>query len=215
MASRILLVGTARWLAALRRSYEVAHARSGIQARIYAGQRFSLIIVDAASMYISGIRVCRDLKARFPESTLLLISASANANSATAADIALSAPITARALTAAVSRLLAADPHDVIRCGPFTLNRTARVLQAHGKSAPLSPKLAGLIDLFMSRPNETLPRGDIMRLVWKTAYLDDTRTLDVHIRHARMRLEIDPKKPTYLKTVRGKGYRLEVTPEKW
>ncbi|MYE26032.1 MAG: response regulator transcription factor [Chloroflexi bacterium] len=214
MASRILLIGTARWAATLRRKYEVARARSGLQAKLYSGQRFSLIVIDAASMYVSGERICRDVKARFPDSTLLLISASANAASAASADITLRAPLTARALTTAVSRLLTADPNDVIRCGPFTLNRRARFLQAHGRQAPLSPKLAGLIELFMSRPNETLTRADIMRHVWKTAYLDDTRTLNVHIRHARKLLETDPRKPAYLRTVRGIGYRFEVALEK-
>lgn len=214
MAIRILLIGRARWLTTLRRIYEVAWARSGIQARTYAGQRFRLIIVDAASMYVSGERICRDMKSRFPESTLLLISASAQADNAADADVALSVPLTARTLAAAVSRLLAADPNDVIRCGPFTLNRTTRILQAHGKSAPLNPKLAGLIELFLSRPNKTLARADIMREVWKTAYLDDTRTLNVHIRYARKLLETNPQKPIYLKTVRGIGYRLEIAAEK-
>ena len=208
------MIGAARWAATLRRNYDVAQVRSGVQARMYAGQRFSLIVVDAASMYVSGERICRDMKARFPDSKLLLVSALANADSAADADIALRAPLSARALTAAVSRLLAADPYDVIRCGPFTLHRTARILQAHGRHAPLNPKLAGLIELFMSRPNETLTRAEIMRQVWKTAYLDDTRTLSVHIRHARKLLETDPQKPTYLKTVRGIGYRLEIASEK-
>lgn len=165
-------------------------------------------------MYVSGQRICRDVKSRFPDSTLMLISPSAQVARAADADIVLGAPLTARTLAAAVSRLLAADPNDVISCGPFALNRTARILQAHGRHAPLSPKLAGLIELFMSRPNETLPRADIMRQVWKTAYLDDTRTLYVHIRQARKILETNPQKPAYLKTVRGIGYRLEIVPEK-
>jgi DNA-binding response OmpR family regulator len=214
LASRILLIGTARWLTTLQRNYEVERARSGLQATAYAGQRFRLIIVDAASMYVSGERICRDMKSRFPESTLMLISTSAPADRATHADIVLCAPLTARSLAAAVTRLLAADPNDVICCGPFRLNRTARILQAHGKHVPLNPKLAGLIELFLSRPNVTLARADIMREVWKTAYLDDTRTLNVHIRHARKLLETNPQKPTFLKTVRGKGYRLEIAPEK-
>lgn len=208
------MIGTARWAATLLRKYDVLRARSGIQARTYAGQRISLIIIDAASMYISGERICRDMKARFPDSTLLLLSASAQGDNAADADIALRAPVTARQLTGAVSRLLVAEPEDVISCGPFTLNRKARILQAHGKQAQLNPKLAGLIELFLTQPNETLPRADIMRQVWKTAYLGDTRTLYVHIRHARKILERDPQKPVYLKTVRGIGYRLAIKPEK-
>lgn len=213
MKSRILLIGTARWAATLRRNYDLLRARSGIQARRYAGQRISLIIIDAASMYISGERVCRDLKARFPDSTLLLLSASASGDVPAGADLALSAPVTARQLTGAASRLLAAETMDVISCGPFTLNRRARILQAHGKQAQLNPKLAGLIELFLTQPNKTLPRADIMRQVWQTAYLGDTRTLNVHIRHARKILERDPQKPDYLKTVRGIGYRLEIEPQ--
>jgi len=161
-------------------------------------------------MYISGERICRDMKTRFSESTLILISDASQVESASEADVILSAPLTARQLNRAVSRILNADPLDTVHCGPFTLNRTTRILLAHGKPVQLNPKLAGLIELLMSHPNETLPRGKIMQKVWKTAYLGDTRTLNVHIRHARKILEIDPQKPVYLRTVRGHGYRLEV-----
>ena len=210
MAKRILLIGTARWAAALQRQAELARAPSGLRAKAFIEQTFDLIVVDAASMYISGERVCRDLKARFPRTALILLRKPGNAEDASSADLILSDPVTARQLSAAVSRLLSADPRDIIRCGPFELNRTTRTLLAHGARSQLSPKLAGLIELFMLHPNETLPRVDIMRRVWKTAYLGDTRTLTVHIRHARALLELAPKRPRYLKTLRGLGYRLEI-----
>lgn len=210
MADRILLIGTARWAASLRRQAEVAQAQSGKCARAFGGQRFSLIVIDAASMYISGERLSRDMKTRFPKSAQILISGSSQAESIAAADVILAADVTARQLTGTVSRLLSADPQDAIRCGPFRLNRTTQILHAHGRPILLSPKLAGLIALLMSCPNQTVPRAHIMREVWTTAYLGDTRTLYVHIRRARELLEPDPKNPVYLKTVRGKGYRLEI-----
>lgn len=178
------------------------------------GQAFDVIVVDAASLHISGERVCRELKARFPDATLILITASEKAAGAPSADLVLRDPVSARQLTGAVSRILRANRQDILRCGPFSLNRTTRVLLAPGARSQLSPKLAALIALFMSRPNETLLRADIMRMVWKTGYLGDTRTLNVHIRQARQALEPDPKQPVYLKTVRGRGYRLEIETER-
>lgn len=213
MASRILLIGTARWAATLRRGHDVTHAPSGVRARAFSGQLFDLIVVDAASMYISGERICRDMRARFPAAALLLISAIDQA-AVSAANLALSPPITARQLSGAIARLLAADPRDIIQCGPFLLNRTTLVLRAHGRQTQLNPKLASLIGHFLTNPNVTLLRAEIMRQVWKTAYLGDTRTLTVHIRQARKVLETDPQHPVYLKTVRGKGYRLDIATKK-
>ncbi len=213
MASRILLVGTARWQATLQRHAEVSRSPSGLRAHAFGGQPFDIVVIDAPSMYISGERVCRDLKARFPASAVVLITAG-GAAPASAADLILPEPLGARQLSGAITRILCADPRDVIHCGPFSLNRTTRVLLARGAHSQLSPKLADLIALFLSRPNETLPRAEIMRKVWKTAYLGDTRTLNVHIRRARQVLEPDPQQPRYLKTARGQGYRLEIDAKK-
>jgi len=210
LRERILLIGTARWAANLRRLSEVAQAQSGKGARAFDGQQFNLIVVDAASMYISGERICREMKARFPVAAQILVSGSLRADSVSEADVILNADVTARQLRGAVSRLLSADPHDFLCCGPFRLNRTTRILLSHGRPIPLNPKLAGLIELLMSCPNQTLPQAHIMQEVWKTAYLGDTRTLYVHIRRAREVLEHDPENPVYLKTVRGQGYRLEI-----
>jgi DNA-binding response OmpR family regulator len=58
--------------------------------------------------------------------------------------------------------------------------------------------------------NITVKRSDIMKLIWDTSYLEDTRTLDVHIRWLRERIEPDPSNPVYLQTVRGTGYRLNL-----
>lgn len=161
-------------------------------------------------MYISGERISRDMKARFPDAAQILISSSLGADSIAAADVILAADVTARQLKGAVSRLLSAGPQVSICCGPFRLNRTTRILHSHGRPIPLNRKLADLIELLMSCPNQTLPRARIMREIWNTAYLGDTRTLYVHIRRAREILEQDPANPIYLKTVRGQGYRLEI-----
>ena len=209
-SERILLVGGGRWAPTLRRHREVSRALTGRGARSFAGIRFPVIIIDAASMHTSGVRICRDLRARFPDATLIHIGAG---EPAATADISLRTPLTARRLSGVVARILKADPLNIVSCGPFALNRAARILRAHGRETQLYPKLARLIEVFFSNPNRTLARGEIMRQVWNTDYLGDTRTLNVHIRHARRLLERDPRQPEYLLTVRGTGYRLEVPAE--
>ena len=214
MVDRILLIGTSCWEATLHRHWQVVRADSGKRARELTDQNFKLIIVDAASMYTTGERICRDLKARFPASMMIHIRANQPAGGDQVAEITLKSPLTARHLTGVVSRILSNNPLDTVSCGPFLMNRTTRILQAHGKQVQLNPKLAALIEFFLLHPNEILPRARIMQTVWKTDYLGDTRTLNVHIRHARRVLEQNPQDPKHLKTIRGTGYRLEISAEK-
>ncbi len=212
---RILLLGTARWQVTLSRNWQVTHVASGKRARSLGSQQsFSLIIVDAVSMYTTGERICRRMRQCFPNCKLILIASEPSAPNPQVADIILYPPLTARQLNGLVSRILRDDPLDTIRCGPFVMNRTARILHAHGQSVQLNPKLARLIELFMTHPNQTLSRATIMQRVWKTDYLGDTRTLYVHIRHARKILENNPATPKYLKTIRGIGYQLAIAGEK-
>ena len=74
----------------------------------------------------------------------------------------------------------------------------------------LTPKLAHLLAQFMRHPHQVLTRRELMRRVWHTDYIGDTRTLDVHIRWVREIIEEKPAKPQFLKTVRGKGYILAI-----
>ena len=214
MSERILLIGTGgAWAAALQRNWEVAAAPSGKRARLYAGQRFSLIIVDAVAMRITGERVCRAIKSQHPDCPLVHIQPKHSAKPGEIADVTLSPPLSTRKLLGVVSRILQEDVADAIRCGPFLLNRTTRILQTPRQEVQLNPKLAELIALFMTHPNEVLARETIMRQVWNTNYMGDTGTLNVHIRYVRNVLEDDRRKPVYLKTVRGVGYRLDIPPE--
>lgn len=211
MSDRILLIGAASWQAALRRNWEVITAPSGKRARLYAGQyQFSLIIVDAVSMRITGERVCRAIKSQYPHCPLIHIRPSHSANPSKVADATLSPPLSSRKLIGVVSRMLQEDLTDTLRCGPFLLNRSTRILQTPRQEVQLNPKLAELIALFMAHPNQVLERQTIMRKVWNTNYMGDTRTLNVHIYYARNALEDDRQKPVYLKTVRGVGYWLDI-----
>lgn len=211
VAERILLIGASRRAAVLGRSWELVVAASGKRAKALVDERgFDLIIVDALAMRLPGGRICRDIRRYYPDCPLIHICTKSAAKTSDAADVILSPPFSKRRLMAVVARVLQQEGMDVLECGPFTINRTIGVLQAHGKETRLSPKVADLIALFMTHPNQVLRREAIMRQVWKTSYLGDTRTLDVHIYYARDALEEDRRSPVYIKTLRGVGYRLEI-----
>jgi DNA-binding response OmpR family regulator len=74
----------------------------------------------------------------------------------------------------------------------------------------VTPKQAKLMEMFLRAPGQLLTRKAIIKYVWDTDYTGDTRTLDVHMSWLRSVVEADPRKPRYLKTVRGDGYRLDL-----
>ncbi|HRV94822.1 MAG TPA: helix-turn-helix domain-containing protein [Anaerolineae bacterium] len=87
-----------------------------------------------------------------------------------------------------------------------------RTLYLNGNAEPidLSPMEARLMATLLRYPNQTVSRATIMHEVWQTDYLEDTRTLDVHIRWLRRKVESNPSRPRRIITVRGVGYRLHI-----
>ena len=71
----------------------------------------------------------------------------------------------------------------------------------------MTPKQARLLEMFLRAPGKLLTRREIIKHVWDTDYIGDTRTLDVHISWLRRAIELDPDNPKFLKTIRGVGYR--------
>ena len=100
------------------------------------------------------------------------------------------------------------------RRGPLTvgelrLDTQTRQLTKNGQTMRLAPKLCELLELFMRYPGQVLDRAFIMDKVWKTKYLGDLRTLEVHVSLLRKIIEDNPRKPTYVRTVRTVGYRFD------
>lgn len=201
----------------LNKRYSVLSVASGKQAIAAAQQEVitpGAIILDAISMKTSGERIARQIKAEMGTIPLIHLIDDALKGEVSPADTVITAPVTARKLTMAVSRLAvsvkpAADD-SLIACGPYAMNLTRRTLIVNGQETPLSPKLALLVEYFLRHPDETLDRKQLMEQVWQTDYLGDTRTLDVHIRWFRRAIETNPNKPSVLITVRKVGYRLEL-----
>jgi DNA-binding response OmpR family regulator len=119
-------------------------------------------------------------------------------------------PFTARKVTNRVRKLLDSRHGDMLQRGDLSLNLGTRCVYKGRIFHRLTPRQSKLLEVFMRHPNQTLTRRFLMENVWDTDYMGDTRTLDVHVRWIRERIEDDPSEPKYLRTVRGIGYRFGI-----
>lgn len=94
-----------------------------------------------------------------------------------------------------------------IVCGRFCLDVEARRLTKDGRGTRLTPKMTQLLVTLMINRGKTLTREFLMKEVWDTDFLGDTRTLDVHIHWVRQKVEDDPRHPVYIRTEKRVGYR--------
>jgi DNA-binding response OmpR family regulator len=106
--------------------------------------------------------------------------------------------------------LLPGKDEDAIVVGPIRLNLFKSTVRCHGKLTRLTPQLVSLLKLLIKRNGRVVSRKEIMQHVWRTSYMGDTRTLDVHISWLRKAIEPDIRSPKFIKTVRGLGYRLDI-----
>lgn len=179
-----------------------------------AASKPDLVVFNAASMRSNGSRTCRRLRRALGETPIIHIRNQNEPEELEAeADIYLEHPFTPRKLMNRIRTLLPADDaiEEVVRYGDVKFYPTKPAVDVADRGEQrLTPKLAQLLQEFLRYPNEVVTRVQLMQNVWKTDYIGDTRTLDVHIRWVREVLEIDPAKPKLLLTVRGKGYVLVV-----
>lgn len=220
MTTSVLLIGntTGKYkelMIALNKKYITHIASSGKQALAFLSKNTSihLIVLDANSMNTSGIRITSTLKNLFPNIPIIQIYSTKDTIIKSDADVVVQGHISGRRLINSIERILHNANDDILNVGPFIMNVTRRILITHGKETQLTPKQAQLVETFLRNPGKTIERKYLMEHVWKTDYLGDTRTLDVHIRWIRKIIEDNSKKPRYLKTIRGIGYQLSLPEE--
>jgi DNA-binding response OmpR family regulator len=171
----------------------------------------ALTIIDV-SCGRDGTAYCRAISQACPYRPLILLvdedaSISAESQKLTCGNV-LQLPFTPRKVINRVVKLLNHREGSVLKVGELTLNLQTRCVH-HGESTHrLTPKQTELLQVFMEHAGQTLTRKFLMATVWNTDYMGDTRTLDVHVRWLREKIEENPSAPRYLRTVRGIGYRL-------
>jgi two-component system OmpR family response regulator/two-component system alkaline phosphatase synthesis response regulator PhoP len=116
-------------------------------------------------------------------------------------------PFNSHQFTQSLKKAIGRQNDRFLRVGDTVLDGLKRRMQREGRITHLTPKEFKLLHLLMENAGEVLSRGRIMKDVWETEYLGDTRTLDVHIRWVREKLEDNPSRPRHIVTVRGVGYR--------
>lgn len=213
-ATRILLIETARnnsktFAPSLQRKYDIVIAHSGNEGLKLAAKRApDVVVLDAASLRTSGNRICARLRSALDDTPIIHIRDKEISDAPSDADILLHPPFTARKLINRIERFATSTTahNEILENGRFSLNLAQNVLITPATEKRLTPKLIALMEMFMRTPNTVLERKDIMQTVWKTDYMGDTRTLDVHIRWLRQVVEPNPRKPVFIKTVRGVGY---------
>jgi two-component system phosphate regulon response regulator PhoB len=125
------------------------------------------------------------------------------------ADVVLVKPFTICKVVNRIKKLLAEPSAHILKVGDIQLNcRTRLVQRGDGLPKKLPPKQARLLETLMRHPGQVLTRRFLMRHVWHTNYMGDTRTLDVHVRWIREKIEPNPSAPIYLTTKRRVGYQL-------
>jgi DNA-binding response OmpR family regulator len=207
-----------------REGFEVQAARNGEQA-LKMVQSFSpdLVVLDVMLPDISGLDVCRQLRL---ESAIPVIMLTARGDEIDrvlgleiGADDYLAKPFSFRELLARIRAVLRrvelehqTNRSESLQIGQITLEPQARRVLKGGEEIQLSAREFDLLAHLMRSAGKALSREKLMDEVWGKHWVGDPRTLDVHIRWLRLKIEPDPASPRYIQTVRGFGYRF-VSPE--
>jgi len=174
--------------------------------------KYELLIVNAASMRTSGGRICKTIHEKHPELPIILICSPDQVAKGVDQYVGyvLILDFTTRKLVNRIMKLLPGDKDKMKRIGPIVVDSDRNLIQCNGQKTTLTPRLMALLDALMEKPGKVIAREKLFKNVWKTDYTGDTRTLDVHISWLRQAIEVDPRNPELLVTVRGVGYKLEV-----
>jgi len=195
-----------------KKEYEVEMVSSGSKALARLTEVDpDLIIVNAASLRTSGKRICRELNEKASGIPILVITDKNSTLTDTCANVVLELPFTYRKLLNRIAPLLPEIGENLVHVGPIRLDVEHRRVRCLGREVKLTPRLTQLLQIFLDHPGVVIEREELFRKVWSTEYIGDTRTLDVHISWLRQAIEEDPRKPHFLKTMRGVGYRLDVS----
>ena len=201
--------------------YEVRVARDGAQALEIAGEWHpSLVILDLMLPRIDGLEVCRQLRRDMAVPIIMLTAKGEETDRIVGlelgADDYVVKPFSPRELVARVKSVLrrtadsdAQRKDGLLKFGDLVIDSVAREVTNRGKPINLTAKEFDLLYFFASHPNRVFTREQLMNLVWDYSFSAEYSTITVHIRRLRAKIEADPLKPRYIKTLWGVGYKFE------
>lgn len=202
--------------------FEVVKAGDGQEAlQKVQLEKPNLIVLDLMLPEVSGLEVCRILRRERNETPIIMLTAKGEEidrviGLEVGADDYLVKPFSLRELTARIRALLRRSKPADVESGDIeihqyddlVMNLTEHKVSVKGSLVELSPKEFKILAMLMSSPNKVFSREDLLEQVWGLDFYGDTKTVDVHIRWLREKIESDASNPKYVQTVRGFGYRL-------
>jgi DNA-binding response OmpR family regulator len=200
-----------------REGFETLEAGDGEQALGLAGD-VDLVVLDLMLPRVDGLEVCRRLRATRNVPIIMLTARAEETDKLVGlgigADDYVVKPFSPRELVArvqAVLRRTAAAPSndDVVRVGDLRVNARTRTVEAAGKTVQLTGREFDLLEFLARHQGQVFSRDQLLDHVWDFHFGGDETTVTVHVRRLREKIEPDPTRPRYIKTVWGVGYKLE------
>ena len=205
-----------------REGFEVTVADSGPKAieefdRVGA----DLVLLDLMLPGLSGTEVCKQIRQRSDVPIIMLTAKDSEVDKVVGLELGADDYVTkqysSRELVARIRAVLRrnsdlgdTDPADgILTVGPVRLDTERHVIAINGSTVQFPLKEFELLEFLMRNCDRVLTRTQIIDRVWGSDYVGDTKTLDVHIKRLRAKIEVDPAHPIYIQTVRGLGYKME------
>jgi two-component system response regulator RegX3 len=204
-----------------KEGYDVIEAEDGNAAvENFRTMGADLILLDLMLPGLSGNEVCRTIRAESQVPIIMVTAKDTEIDKVVGLEIGaddyVTKPYSTRELLARMKAVLRrnSEPqlveHGVLRAGPVVMDIERHLVTVNGQKTQMPLKEFELLELLMENVNRVLTRGQIIDRVWGSNYFGDTKTLDVHVKRIRSKIEDDPARPSHLMTVRGLGYKFEV-----
>jgi two-component system, OmpR family, response regulator RegX3 len=203
-----------------KEGYEVVAVESGnLALEVFRASNPDLILLDLMLPGLSGNEVCRQIRAESNVPVIMLTAKDTEIDKVVGLEIGaddyVTKPYSTRELLARMKAVLrrGQDPQPategILTAGNVVMNLERHTVTVNGQAVAMPLKEFELLELLLENVNRVLTRGQIIDRVWGANYFGDTKTLDVHVKRIRSKIEDDPARPKHLLTVRGLGYKFE------
>jgi two-component system, OmpR family, response regulator RegX3 len=204
-----------------KEGFEVSVAATGTQALTeFDRTGADIVLLDLMLPEMSGTEVCRQLRSRSHVPIIMVTARDSEIDKVVGLEIGaddyVTKPYSPRELVArirAVLRRQAGDTTELtpptLAAGPVRMDVERHVVTVSGDAVPLPLKEFELLEMLLRNAGRVLTRGQLIDRVWGADYVGDTKTLDVHVKRLRSKIEPEPSTPRYIVTVRGLGYKFE------